>query len=93
MSGRGLARNTRRSSRRIEAAAREDDLDSVAAEVEQVAEIHPATVDALRNYCEQLQTLKLRNNPLKIVRPEIGQLSNLRTLIMSFGLLMSLPAA
>ena len=44
-------------------------------------------------YCEQLQTLKLRNNPLKIVRPEIGQLSNLRTLIMSFGLLMSLPAA
>ena len=42
-------------SRRIEAAARDDDLDSVAAEVEQVAEIHPATVAALEAYCAELQ--------------------------------------
>ncbi len=42
-------------SRRIEAAARDNDLDSVAAEVEQVAEIHPATVAALEAYCAELQ--------------------------------------
>ena len=41
-------------SRRIEAAAREGDLDSVAAEVEQVAEIHPETMASLRAYCAEL---------------------------------------
>ena len=44
-------------------------------------------------YCEILETLKLRNNPLKLVGVEIGNLRNLRTLILSFGLLMSLPSA
>ena len=39
----------------------------------------------------QLETLKLRNNPIKEIAPEIGALKHLRTLVMSFCLISTLP--
>lgn len=40
---------------------------------------------------ENLQILKLRNNPIREIPYEIGQLTRLRTLVLSFCILSDLP--
>ena len=39
----------------------------------------------------QLETLKLRNNPITEMPPQIGHLKQLRTLVVSFCLITALP--
>ncbi|XP_061482145.1 leucine-rich repeat-containing protein 63 [Rhineura floridana] len=43
-------------------------------------------------HLKHLEVLKLRNNPIKFIPEDIGQMKNLKLLIMSFNLLTALPA-